>query len=190
MRLFIAIDLGAAARAAIHRRQRRLAAAPSVDASALRFVREEHLHLTLVFLGGVDDGRVGEVKAALEPPVDDPPFVLGFGGIGVFPPRGAPRVLWLDVVEGREATIRLQASLAARLEAIGIPGEDRPFTPHVTLARWRKDGPRRRPVLPPEGGGLPDVRVEAATLFESRLSDAGPAYTALVRTPLACRSAS
>lgn len=185
MRLFVAIEIGEAARAAIRDTQRSLASALGHDASALRFVRPEQLHLTLVFLGEVGPGRVPALLEALRPEFGQPAYTLTLGGAGVFPSGRAPRALWLGVTGGADATIALQADVARRL---GLPADGparKAFTPHVTLARWRTEGRRR--TLPPVDTALASVRVASVTLFESRLSNAGPAYTALLRTGLTCR---
>lgn len=188
MRLFVAIEIDEAARGAIHETQQRIASAFGSDARMLRFVRAEHLHVTLLFLGEVAEARLLPLVDALRPPIALAPFTLTLGGVGVFPPRGAPRVLWLGLAAGAEAAIALHAQVAAR---VGVPpaGHDgqAPFTPHLTLGRWRKDGPRRRSALPRMDASIASVEVRHVTLFESRLSTSGPSYTALLRTGLECR---
>lgn len=188
MRLFVAIELDEAAREAVHEAQRRIGSALGPDARLLRFVRAEHLHVTLLFPGEVAEADVPPLVDALRPPFALAPFTLTLGGVGVFPPRGAPRVLWLGLADGAEAAIVLHAQVAAR---VGAPpgGHDgqAPFTPHLTLGRWRKDGPRRRLALPPMAPSIASVQVASVTLFESRLSTSGPAYTALLCTRLECR---
>jgi 2'-5' RNA ligase len=187
VRLFAAIEFSEATRAAIHGVQQRIASELGPHARALRFVGSEQLHLTLVFVGEVAPARASAVVDALRAPFAQEPFTLALGAASVFPARGAPRVLWLDVIEGAGATIALRRHVNARL---GLPSDDSPrapFTPHVTLARWRRDGPRQRPTGPRLGAAVPPVQVAFVTLFESRLSTTGPAYTALVRTGLGCR---
>src|SRR5205809_4097642 len=97
MRLFVAIDLGDEVRAAIAAEQRRVGEALGGARSTLRWVRPEHIHLTLVFLGEVDEGSSGAIVDAMSEPLDHAAFALVLGGLGVFPPQGAPRVLWLGV---------------------------------------------------------------------------------------------
>lgn len=186
MRLFLAIELPEAARAAIRSVQDRIASSLGSGATALRFVRPEHLHVTVLFLGEVAPPQLEVTLRALEAPLERPPFRLMLGTTGVFPARGAPRVVWLGVTDGIRDLAALNAALASRL-----PPQDgsTPFVPHVTLARWRRAGARRRPVLPPVDARLAAVQVDSVALFESRLSSAGPAYTAVRRIPLTCRSA-
>lgn len=188
MRLFVAIEFDEAARAAIHLAQRRMASALGPDAHMLRFVRAEHLHLTLLFLGDVAEARLASLLDALRPPLELAPFTLTLGGIGVFPFRGAPRSLWLGLSAGAAAVTALHVLVSAR---VGVPSQGReggpPFTPHVTLGRWGRNGPRQRPALPQMEAVMVSVEVASVTLLESRLSTSGPAYTALLRAGLACR---
>jgi len=186
VRLFVAIEIDEAARGAIHETQQRIASAFGSDARMLRFVRAEHLHVTLLFLGEVAEARLLLLVDALRPPIALAPFTLTLGGVGVFPPRGAPRVLWLGLAAGAEAAIALHAQVAAR---VGVPpaGHDgqAPFTPHLTLGRWRDGRPRHREALGSRAEPVGPLAVDAVVLFRSDLSSQGPTHTALLRTPLA-----
>ncbi len=133
------------------------------------------------------------VIEAINIAVDLPVFDIAFGGAGVFPPRGAPRVLWIGVTEGAAALTSLQSEIAERIRGLGLTFDDRPFHPHLTVGRWRESrsdraarGRRRGEGGPPGGSGtVADVRVTRATLYQSRLSASGPAYTALAHATLA-----
>ena len=125
MRLFVAIDLPAAARQEIARVQQRVAA--SVE--SVRLVKPEQLHITLVFLGDVSDAQVPVVVNTMSTAVGMISFDLVFSGLGVFPPRGAPRACWIGVTEGVNALVALQKTLADRIEAAGIPLDPRPYRP-------------------------------------------------------------
>src|SRR5436190_60917 len=74
-----------------------------------RLVKPEQMHLTLVFIGEVAQERGAAIAALMEPDFPLPPFRISLGGIGAFPPRGAPRVLYVDVIEDRKST-RLNSS--------------------------------------------------------------------------------
>jgi 2'-5' RNA ligase len=95
-----------------------------------------------------------------------------FDRLGVFPPRGSVSVLWLGVGDGAREMIALQALVTQRLAALGFPPEDRPYTPHLTLARNRDPGAGRRvramlddhPVVK-----IPEMRVRRVTFFRSNL---------------------
>lgn len=190
MRLFLAVELvdevREAAAAAASRLRQRLEAAGRVDA---RWTPAENLHITLWFLGELDDHRAAGLAAALRQPFASDVFDVHVGGFGVFPPRGRPRVLWLGVDEGAEELRALHRELGGRLAPLGFEGDHRPFHPHLTIARVRDGGGRR--ALAPIAAALLDVPSEAGTspitavtLFQSRLSAKGAQYDALLRVPL------
>jgi len=191
MRLFIALDLGDDARAAIAAEQTHvIGAIVAKGGSSPKAVPPERLHLTLVFLGEIDASLQPMVVAALEPPVAREPFTLTFGGIGVFPPRGKPSVLWLGVTGGAGEALAVQDDLANRMRRLGIALERRPFHPHLTLARWRdsRTADRPRALAAATAGAVARVHVDHATLYHSRLSSAGPAYSPVARATLSLSS--
>ena len=182
MRMFVAIELEDPA-LALRATARQAQALPPT----FKFVKPEQLHLTLVFLGEVASPQSDRIIAAMQQPIDDVhPFHMAFGGLGVFPPRGAPRVLWLGVSEGELEVIALQRTVARRLEALGIQPEDRPFHPHLTIGRWRQSRPSDRPSLESDARqtSTAGMSVDRVTLFESRLSSEGPTHVALAHAPL------
>lgn len=181
-RLFTAIELERDLRAEVTRVQ--------ADATRLlhdpgfRIVPASQLHLTLVFLGEVAEPRVTSVRDAMSRDLPAVPFTLSFEGWGVFPPRGAARVLWLGVEQGRDALQALFDMVSARLADAGVPGERRAFTPHLTLGRWRNSSRSPRPHLPATGP-VGAQRVTAVTLFQSRLLPRGAEHVAVTRAALA-----
>lgn len=179
MRLFVAVDLDEPARSAVVRQQARLRAL--VPGASLRWVRPEHLHITLVFLGEVDDARVGGIVATFGPAIRQAPFELRLGGLGVFPPRGAPRTLWIESNDPQLNDLR--SEIAGRLERAGLRLDARSFSSHLTIARWKRSRSGDRSsflsIQLPEPLG--HVRVDHATLYESRLSSGGPIYTERAR---------
>lgn len=180
-RMFVAIELDDSA-SALRASARQAQALPPT----FKFVKPDQLHLTLVFLGDVASPLSDRIIAAMQQPIDDvPPFHMAFGGLGVFPPRGAPRVLWLGVSEGEREVIALQRTVARRMEALGIQPEDRPFHPHLTIGRWRQSRPSDRPTLRSDAHtSTAGMSVDRVTLFESRLSSKGPTHVALAHAPL------
>ena len=191
MRLFVAVDLTADAKAAIAAEQKRVAAALGESRSGLRLVKPDQIHVTLLFLGEVPDPRVSAVVEAMALDIDVPAFELVFGGAGVFPPRGAPRVLWIGVTAGTTSLARVQQIVAARARRLEIPFDDRPFNPHLTIGRWRGAGADRksrvrlaRPAASPSESRIASVWMTCATLYQSRLSSRGSEYTALAHATL------
>jgi 2'-5' RNA ligase len=185
MRLFIAVDLDDAAREAIAAEQKRLVAAIG-GGGGLRAVRPEQMHLTLVFLGHVDDAKVPEISTAVRAAVAERAFDLVFAGIGVFPPRGRPNVLWVGVADGARDVTTVQHEMASRVQRLGIELERRPFHPHLTLARWRDSRPadRMRALDAATNRAVARIRVDHVTLYQSRLSPAGPSYSVVARAAL------
>ena len=197
MRLFVAIDLDDRARAAVIGEQKRLASLDPRGAS-LKWVRAEQLHLTIAFLGEVEESRAAVAAGVISGGVDQAPFEVEFEGLGVFPPRGAPRALWVGIGLGEAELRALARGIAEALMRAGFVLDARPFSPHLTLARWkvsrpgdrlrviaRTAGPDRSVSGPP--GILARVEIDHATLYCSRLSPSGASYTELARANLAAR---
>ena len=191
MRLFIGIELDDAVRAAAARAsetlRRRLAR--TVRALEARWVLAENLHVTVWFIGEVDDERAAAVRAALQAPLATPSFTLSLSGFGAFPPSGPPRVFWVGLRAGAKAAVGIYGEIAQRMTALGFEAERRGYTPHVTIARV-KDAPRGRSRAIRETLAATAVRpgscrIEAVTLFRSRLSPRGASYEPLLRVPLA-----
>ena len=188
MRLFVGIEISpAVVTAAIELlAQLRAACEKLAPRSRMTWVTPERLHITIRFIGQVDDTRVDEIRAVLAPPLALDPFDLAIVGVGTFPPKGSPRVVWAGLNGGRDQLTVIEATVSERLARAGVPRDERPYNPHLTLARLR-DGAGLRSV--PFVGSLREISlgttsVDAITLFESRLSPKGPAYVALARTPL------
>jgi 2'-5' RNA ligase len=194
MRLFVAIELDDAARQAIHAEQNRLKSAfDGSGRSSLRWVKPEHIHLTLVFLGELRQDDGDKVIQVMREAFDHDRFVIAFGGLGVFPSHGLPRVLWLGVQQGIREVGAVQHTVCERLARLNVVVQEREgtFRPHLTLARWRRStGSDRRTVLGQNNpGSIAQLAVTQVALIQSRLSSAGPSYTALCRTKLAATGA-
>jgi RNA 2',3'-cyclic 3'-phosphodiesterase len=191
MRVFVAIHLEDDARAALAAEQRRIGDALG-DSGGSSWLRPERMHVTLAFIGEVDEPRLSDIRRAIEAPIDTAPFVMSLGGVGVFPPSGAPRVGWVATIEGTAPVVAIQKTIAERLRAIGIELESRPFHPHVTLVRWKhartRDAARLRTIA--AAGEIARARVDRVTLFESRQSPAGATYISLAEGPLRGSAAS
>ena len=189
-RLFVAVDIDDATRAQIASVTDALTVRLKPDTTGVRmtWVRPDRLHLTLEFFGGADAALERQILASLAQPFLIAPFDLAFDGLGFFPPRGAPRVLWVGVSEGLAELRELHAELQRRLTPHGPAktGHLGEFHPHLTLARFRDRAAR------PDAAKLAKIdafagpcRIDRVTLYESRLSPSGPAYTALAQAALA-----
>ena len=183
-RLFIAVDIDEPTREQIASIASGLRG--RVDArTKASWVRPERMHLTLHFFGSVEAPIEERVRAVLAQPIAEPVFDVSFEGLGFFPERGSPRVLWLGIHDGASALRRVHAVLDRRLASGPRVADERPFAPHLTLARFRDRAPRAQIA---EIGRIParagPARIDRVTLYESRLSPAGPAYLPLAEAPL------
>lgn len=143
IRAFIAIELPDRVRLAIQREADRLHAA--LGDRALRWVRPEAIHLTLRFLGEVPRSAVDQVAKALGPICARcPPLEIEVGGLGRFPGGAKPRVVWIGVKEEQGQLVALQSEIERAMVELGFRREDRPFHPHLTLARVRRETPSHK----------------------------------------------
>jgi RNA 2',3'-cyclic 3'-phosphodiesterase len=188
MRLFVGIEISPAVVAATMELidELRAASATLAPRSRITWVTAERLHITTRFIGHVDDTRADDIRAVLAPPLALDPFDLTIAGVGTFPPQGHPRVVWAGLTGGHDRLVAIESTVSERLSRAGVPREERPYNPHLTLGRVRDAaGLRSAPFV----GSLREISVgttsvDAITLFESRLSPKGPTYVALARTPL------
>ena len=102
----------------------------------IRWVRPENIHLTLKFLGDVDEVKIDEISGAVSKTVEGyRPISLRAKGIGIFPGIKRPRVLWVGLTGQLESLARLQKTLDENLKLLDFPKEKRPFKGHLTIGR-------------------------------------------------------
>lgn len=132
MRAFIAVELD---RQVIDK----IAAVTDQLKSALagiRWVAKTNFHLTLKFLGNIGDAQVDPIDEALQGQFRlFPRFTINAKGLGVFPERGRPKILWVGLTGNELAG--LAAKVQSSLLPLGFAPEQRSFTPHLTIGRWR-----------------------------------------------------
>lgn len=197
MRCFLAVDPPEAVREAIAAVQGRL----GTEVDGVRWVVAENLHLTLRFLGEIDEARAAAVVAATERvAAAHGPIDVEAAGLGVFPGPVRPRVVWVGLgssepaaISGSAAVGRLARAVEQALVPAGFPLESRPFRAHLTIGRSKhRDGHSGR-----GASALIDALAAAGSprfgawtlrdvvLFRSHLGPRGPRYEALRRFPLA-----
>lgn len=144
-----------------------------------RPVAPEQLHLTLKFIGDVESGMLPDIKTALHT-ISHPPFPLAIKGIGHFPPRGTPKVVWAGVSPVDKLT-ELRNKVERALYGAGIPKERRKFAPHITLARLKNSPIKRVSRFLAENSLLetPPFTISAMHLYSSTLSSSGAVHTML-----------
>jgi 2'-5' RNA ligase len=146
-----------------------------------RWVRLENLHVTLKFIGEILPEKLGAIRAALAAVRSDREMTIDFRGVGFFPNEKSPRVFWAGMAASPNLkTLALDIDNA--LQKLGIPREQRPFLPHLTLVRFQ---PPRLPeklrtaiqeIAPREFGSL---HTNQFHLIESKLKPSGAEYTTL-----------
>jgi 2'-5' RNA ligase len=155
-------------------------------ATDVAWVAPANLHVTVKFLGRVEETRMPELTEALRAVAGGQRALdVAVRGLGAFPTPTRPRVLWAGLAEA-SGLPPLAEAVDAACAALGFPRETRPFSAHVTLGRVRE--PRRRTALAgalARGGDFGRVRVEGLSLMRSELSPRGARYTELARLPLA-----
>ena len=184
MRTFVAVEFGEAIRERLGLAQQRLRAAQA----GIKWVDPKIMHLTLKFLGEIDDGAEGDVAAAMAAAVRGvAPFEVRVAGLGSFPPHGAPRVVWAGIEDRSRSLATLHERIESELDPLGIEREDRPFQAHLTLGRAKdaRGGQALRALIEQQRStefGL--QAVEELVLFRSVLTASGPTYTPLRRQRL------
>jgi 2'-5' RNA ligase len=189
VRLFVGVGLNDEVRAACAEAARNLEdRLRGVRGASIRWIPDENLHVTLAFLGHVDESRAGSIVSVLGAGWDAGEFPFTLAGAGAFPSSGPPRTLWVSVGAGADRLEELYRVVSGRLSSVGIEPERRPYHPHITIGRV-KDASRTaarkvRAVLEGVRVRKASGRVRSVTLFESRLSSAGARYEPLLRVPL------
>ncbi len=184
IRTFVAVNLAPGLKETLAQVQERLKAARA----DVTWVRPENLHLTLKFLGQVEETRLAAVAEAVATAARGyGSFRLVLGGLGAFPQPRVARVVWIGVSEGAQALAALQARVEGGLESLGFPREERPFTAHLTLGRVR--GPRHREQLAVALTSVPaepldEMVLHRIELMKSDLGPEGARYSVLQSFPL------
>jgi 2'-5' RNA ligase len=148
----------------------------------IRWLRKENLHLTLKFLGNIAESQVEPITAALRHPLGlFSPCTISAKGLGVFPDFRRPKILWVGLTG--DQLVQLAAEIESALMPLGFTPENRAFTPHLTIGRWR-EGSRPAKNLRQEIDSLNDFEfgacaVRQIVLFQSVLKPEGASYSEL-----------
>ena len=154
-----------------------------------RWVQPAQVHVTLKFLGEVAPSLLDPIAHAMRRTVvSQTPFTLSVQEIGCFPSQSRPRILWMGLHDPQQQLTQLQQRLDAELTVLGFPPEERPFRPHLTLAR-APHNTREQPQLAPllqvyRGRSFGEIAVEHLQLLQSQLRREGAVYTLLRSIPL------
>jgi len=154
----------------------------------VRWEKREKLHITLVFLEEVGEGRLSDLEEAVSAGLGGVGrFKLGLGGFGVFPSERRPRVVWIGLRGDVEALSRLQRQLVRALSEAGFSSDRKKFHAHVTIGRVKghlEGMGERLGIGEMRGVEKAEFEVGSVTIMESQLRPTGSVYTPLVRIPL------
>lgn len=186
IRSFLAFELPALIREPVLRISGELLKSP-LD---VKWVKGDNIHITVVFLGNVEETRIGALKDEVAGAcLNYGPFAISLKGMGCFPNRRRPRVLWLGLEGDMDRLTLFRDDLQNRLTPFGIKVEKRPFRPHLTLGRFRGHD-FTSPILGELISRFEDLEgpvctLEELVLFKSTLRPGGAIYTKMASWPLA-----
>jgi 2'-5' RNA ligase len=181
VRLFVALEIPSEVRENLAALIRELSTITPQE----KWVRAENLHVTLKFIGEAAAEKLGAIRQALGVVRSDSPAKLDFRGLGFFPNEKNPRVFWAGI-EAAPNLGKLAEDIELATERLGIPREQRPFSPHLTLARFAaRKLPEKlqtavRENITRQFGALETSQFH---LIESKLKPSGAEYTTLQSFP-------
>jgi 2'-5' RNA ligase len=190
IRAFIAIDLP------LHIQQQLAVILEQLrkpEATAVRWVPAQNIHLTIKFLGDVSPANLEILTRILKAEVSRyRPFEIQIGGLGAFPSVRRPRVIWVGV-EAPPTLQSLQRSIETETVRLGYPVEERPFSPHLTLGRVAHNASPDEVRKVADGlvnmkvGDLGKATIDHVRLFRSDLQPGGAVYTPLFTTQMVAK---
>ena len=190
IRAFIAIELDELLRNGLMKVQQRLRSEPI--SGFVRWVAPNSVHLTLKFLGDMDAARTPLVLAAMQVACADfEPFELAVRGAGCFPNLQRPNVIWAGLMGEVQVVAQLAQALEAECAKLKFEPEERPFSPHLTLGRVRREaGLTERRQLGElvhrlDIGQVGLIHAQEVHLMRSELKPQGSVYTSLGHVDLA-----
>lgn len=183
MRLFIAIELNEQTRTELANIQGKL----KQSGADAKWVEPQNIHLTLKFLGDVEENKIQYIKDALNAIAGRIKiFSISLSEIGCFPNMNSPRVIWAGVKKGAIESAKLASDIEEKLSELGFAKENRPFSAHLTLGRMRSPKGKQKlkeitEALNKTGGAINRASsvIDRIILFQSTLTPAGAIYTNL-----------
>ena len=153
------------------------------------WVTRENMHVTLNFLGDVDESEIPSVCRLIARTVEEfGSFELSVKGLGCFPKPDKPRIIWMGIEEGAQELTELQSQLAAALETMRFPRDRNDFRPHLTLGRLQRGARWNESIVAEVAQGQHllggSTIVDQVTIYSSYLDRGGPTYTPMSRIDL------
>lgn len=187
LRSFIAIELPPHIRANLERITSRMKS----TTAEVRWVKTADIHLTLKFLGDIDEEGIPELAGAIAKCTSGIlPFALSVRSIGAFPNEHNPQVIWIGAADDTGRLALLQQTIETALKRMGFKSEKRPFAPHLTLGRLKSPRGKetaRRALQDLKSADCGSYEVDRICLFKSDLKPSGAVYTILNSFPLSAR---
>ena len=185
LRTFVAVEITGPIRA----RAKELIASLAGTTADVKWVEPHNLHLTLKFLGDVQDTDIAQVcRAVQRGAAEVEPFELELRGAGAFPNAARPRTVWLGAGAGTPEAVTLHDRVEAALAELGYREEHRRFAVHLTIGRVRGGGPGivelGKLIQQRADFAVGRLTVSEVTIFASTLTPAGPIYEVLGTAPL------
>jgi len=178
LRTFIAIELDPLIRQELAKLQKEL----NKSGADAKWVKPENIHLTLKFLGDTPINKIETINSILQEIANQfNSFEISLSQIGTFPKVDSPRVIWVDIIQGKEAVLKLAGEIEDKFLQVGFPKEGRAFQAHVTIARIRSPlnkinlVKQIKEIKPPQF----TQAVDKLTFFKSTLTPQGPIYEIL-----------
>ena len=188
MRCFIAVELDSFIRDNLGALRKQLQTELWGYDKGIKWVKSENLHVTVKFLGDVDDNKIMDICNACDDAASEhSAFDIEVGSAGYFPLKASARVIWAGVTQGAKELTGLFASVENNIEPLNFPRDNKQFSPHITLARIKNSENGRKAAsiidqLETHPFGI--QAVEALTIFTSDLTSNGPVYEVVHRAKL------
>lgn len=178
MRAFIALELAGEIKKELSRLEGEL----RNTGAGVKWVTPENIHLTLKFLGDIEEERTEGIKKSLDGiSSEEKSFEVNLFKLGAFPALDNPRVVWVGIDKGCAEVEKIAKRIEEDLEKLGFPKEERPFSAHLTLGRIKS--PKNKSVLTEKLLTLEvlpkSCTVKSINLFKSTLTPEGPIYETL-----------
>lgn len=179
IRSFLAIEIPAILHSKMEELQKKLKEA----AADVKWVAPSKVHLTLKFFGAIPPEKIEKAVQALLPIAAHwRPFSMEISGLGCFPSKERPRVIWLGINKGHQELSLLQKEVEEELVHVGFPAEERPFSPHLTLGRVRSGrglNALLAMIMTYQNFEVGSFGVKEIVVFKSDLNPTGAIYTPL-----------
>ena len=180
IRTFVAVPVNDQARDAVTSAEDDLRRA----GADVKWVEARNIHITLKFLGNVETGQLDQLQAALRSALAGvKPLEITLSGTGTFPSgKKHVRVVWVGITEGKQDLVKVAAAVEEGCAGLGFAREERPFSPHLTIGRVRRESGQLAELAARVSGyqfNPLKVEIDRVNLMRSELSPKGPTYTVL-----------